>query len=88
MPEDCDERTVDIVRRLASYVDANPRACDTALGIARWWLQCDDAAPVQKALHWMTAHGLMEELPAADGRLRYRRIGTPEQFASALQRLA
>jgi len=85
MPADCDERTVETVRRLASYVVVNPRACDTAPGIATWWLELDDVALVQQALDWMTAHGLMEELTAADGRLRYRRIGTPEQFAAAVQ---
>ena len=88
MPEDCDEKVVDIVRRLASYVDANPLACDTPPGIARWWLQVDfDEASVQQALDWMTVHGLMERLVAADGRLRYRRIGSAESFASALASL-
>ena len=88
MREDSDEKVVDIVRRLASYVDANPRACDTPPGITRWWLQVEfDESLVQQALDWMIAHGLMEKLVAADGRLRYRRIGTPENFAAALASL-
>ena len=88
MPQDCD-KVVDIVRRLASYVDANPLACDAAPGIARWWLQAEfeDVADVQHALDWMTAHGLMEELVAVDGRLRYRRVGTAAEFAAALASL-
>ena len=76
------------MRRLASYVDANPLSCDTPPGIACWWLQMDfDEARVQQALDWMTAHGLMQRVVAADGRLRYRRIGTAEHFASALASL-
>jgi hypothetical protein len=89
MPEKCDDKVRDIVRRLAGYVDVNPLACDTPTGIARWWLQIEfeDEATVQQALDWMTAHGLMEKLVAADGRFRYRRIGTAERFASELASL-
>lgn len=86
MPEDRDERKFEIVRRLASYVDANPFACDSPAGIARWWLQLDvdDTAALQQALAWMQAQHLMEEIVAADGRLRYRRIGGKQQFEQAL----
>lgn len=89
MPEQRDDKVFEIVRRIAGYVDANPRACDTWTGIARWWLHADieETAPLQQALEWMTTHQLMEETVAADGRLRYRRVGTQEQFAEALARL-
>lgn len=89
MPEQRDDKVFEIVRRLASYVEANPRACDTWTGIACWWLHADieEIEPLQQALEWMKDHGLMEEAVAADGRLRYRRIGTPEQFAVALASL-
>lgn len=86
MPEDRDDKELEIVRRLAGYVDANPFACDSSAGIARWWLHLDieDTGPLQQALAWMLAQQLMEEIVAADGRLRYRRIGTKEQFDRAL----
>ena len=86
MPEQLDRKVVDIVRRLAGYLDANQYACDTAAGIARWWLRIDpeDTVYVQQALAWLKAHELIEELAAADGRLRYRRLGTSERFASVM----
>lgn len=86
MPEDRDEKKFEIVRRLASYVDANPFACDSPTGIARWWLhlEVEDTASLQQALAWMQARHLMEEIVAPDGRLRYRRIGAKEQFELAL----
>ena len=89
MPEDRDEKVFEMVRRVADYVDANPRACDTPTGIARWWLHADieETEALQRALDWMKARRLMEATTAVDGRLRYRRIGTPEQFASALASL-
>lgn len=88
MPEPSANEVPELVRRLCHYVGANPRACDTLPGIARWWLDMDpDDAPVQQALNWMIAKDLMEELIAADGRRRYRRIGTDAQLAAALAEL-
>ncbi|CAN7461966.1 hypothetical protein [Paraburkholderia hospita] len=64
-----------IVRALAAYLRDNPLACDTPQGVALWWLpQGCDITPEQSlaALKWMQCNGLVEQLAAADGRLRYR----------------
>jgi hypothetical protein len=72
-----------IVSRLSQYWREHPDACDTSSGIARWWIDVDpqpvSAAQVEAALEWMSACGLVESLPAADGRVRYRRAGTAAQ---------
>jgi hypothetical protein len=89
MPDPSDSEVAELVRRLCRYVGANPRACDTLSGIACWWLDVDpDDVPIQQALNWMTSHELMEELIAADGRRRYRRICTDAQLAAAVATLA
>lgn len=63
------------VRELTKYLRANPLACDTAEGIGRWWLVAHPVSTetLVQALDWMKREGLVEELTAADGRLRYRR---------------
>lgn len=66
------------VQMLARYLRAHPHVCDTAEGIAHWWLM--DLAPptvVEEALDWMVQHGVLEPLPAADGRTRMRRVADP-----------
>jgi Fe2+ or Zn2+ uptake regulation protein len=68
-----------LVRLLTRYLRDNPLACDTAEGIARWWLA--SAAPINtvtlmRALDRMQASGAIEMLRAADGRVRYRRRQT------------
>ena len=89
MPERSDREVAEIVRRLCRYVGANPRACDTLSGIARWWLVVEpDEVPLQEALNWMIAHEVMEELIAADRRHRYRRTCSDAQLAAALDGLA
>ena len=84
MEDDPDEAA--LVRALVSYVRINPLACDTADGICRWWLPPPrvSQAKLLEALNWMKRHGLMEELIAADGRLRYRRSATDEQLQAAV----
>lgn len=50
-------------------------ASDTASGIHRWWLQSDprwDIGTVTRALGQLVEAGLLDELPALDGRVRYR----------------
>ena len=74
---------------LATYLYANPYACDTAEAIGRWWFA---AAPVPLetlllVLEWMKREGLMEELTATDGRLRYRRRATDAQLQVVIVRL-
>jgi hypothetical protein len=64
------------VRELSRHWCANPLACDTPDGMLRWWLTSTGVKridAVAAALTWMKARGLVEELHAADGRVRYRR---------------
>ncbi len=65
-----------IAQQLARYLRDHPDGCDTAEGIARWWIDPDETAvPVavtEAALQWMTACQLLETLHAADGRIRFR----------------
>lgn len=81
-----DPDKADLVCALVSYVKANPLACDTADGICRWWLGPPRVSQEKllEALDWMKRRGLMEELIAADGRLRYRRSATDEQLQAAV----
>lgn len=80
-----------LVRHLARYLRTNPFACDTCEGIERWWLASDPplALPqLQQALDWMVARALLERLPAADGRVRYRRAPLDQAGEDTLRRLA
>lgn len=65
-----------IAQQLARYLRDHPDGCDTAEGIARWWMDPLEATVpevmMEAALAWMTACQLMETLHAADGRIRYR----------------
>lgn len=81
-----------IVSHLSRYWRQHPDACDTAEGIARWWIDLEPqpvpAALVQGALGWMSACGVVEALHAIDGRVRYRRAGTGAELAAKLDALA
>jgi hypothetical protein len=76
-----------IIDALARYLRDNPRACDTAEGIRRWWLppdlECTDEA-VSVALEWMKRQQLIDMTTAADGRQRFSRTGTGDQFDAVL----
>lgn len=66
-----------VVEALRRYMSDNPQACDTPDGIARWWLHArHTAAVVERALESLLQQGLLERMPAADGRVRYRRADT------------
>jgi Fe2+ or Zn2+ uptake regulation protein len=69
-----------IVRALAKYLRANPLACDAPDGIIRWWLASQSVSmeKLLQALDWMKQQGLVQEMEAADGRLRYRRSASDE----------
>lgn len=78
-----------IAQQLARYLRHHPDGCDTAEGIARWWLAPDEAAApvavIEAALEWMTACQLMEALHAADGRIRYRLASDAADIHGKLQ---
>lgn len=84
MPKRPDKR--EVVRALALYLRANPRACDSVDGIRRWWLAAHPVTTedLMEALQWMKDHGLVEELSAIDGRLRYRRCGPEAALQAAI----
>ena len=68
-----------IVRTLARYLDRHPNACDTLLGIERWWLEPQMSirhSDLALALQWMEQNGLVQHTTAADGRVRYGRADT------------
>jgi hypothetical protein len=77
-----DAGTDRVVRVLAEYLQANPSACDTADGIGRWWIGAYrfSAEELVQALERMKRQGLLEELVAVDGRLRYRRCASEAQL--------
>src|SRR5262245_36430141 len=75
MPDD--NAVAELVQQISGYLRDNPLACDTQEGIARWWLAegtaCDDHT-LLRALQRLQRLELVEQLRAADGRVRYRRI--------------
>jgi len=79
--------TIDLVCALALYLRANPLACDSLEGIGRWWLAAHAVSreELEHALAWMMEHGLVEEIAAADGRLRYRRCGADSLLQAAIE---
>ncbi len=75
---------------LADYLGANPYACDTSEGILRWWLDERHETVMDElmdALGQMKRAGIVEEIVAADGRRRYRRIAGDVQLAALLAAL-
>jgi hypothetical protein len=75
---------------LADYLGANPYACDTSEGILRWWLDERHETvmdELMEALGQMKRAGIVEEIVAADGRRRYRRIAGDGQLAALLAAL-
>ena len=74
-----------IVGTLAVYLHAHPFACDSAEGIGHWWFETEVAmVDLMAALEWARLHHLIEELKAADGHVRYRRLATVEQLTALI----
>jgi len=73
-----EDHVATIVRTLAVYLRANPLACDTISGIARWWVDPEvrvSTTELADALTWLTRFGALEVVATGDGRKRYRRVG-------------
>jgi hypothetical protein len=71
-----DDRRPAIRRALLRYLRANPQACDTAAGIARWWLPQAlqaSAAELQPLLERLCRSGRLQRFDTGDGRRFYRR---------------
>ncbi len=84
--------TAHTVQQLSHYLWRHPNACDTADGIARWWLLGAHTSPplplVMSALDHLVALGLLQAHRAADGRVRYRRPAPDAAHDAQLQALA
>jgi hypothetical protein len=66
----------DITRALSRHLRINPLACDTLEGISQWWgpNTFADRQQLALALRRLQEAGVLEEVHAADGRVRYRRV--------------
>jgi hypothetical protein len=84
--------TAHTVQQLSHYLWRHPNACDTAEGIARWWLLGARTPPplpvVLSALDHLVALGLLQAHRATDGRVRYRRPPADAAHDAQLQALA
>lgn len=70
-----DACVLDALRR---YLGDNPLACDSADGIARWWLRAAYAPRrVEAALQQLLSDGVLMRQSAADGRVRWKRSASP-----------
>ncbi|WP_341892305.1 hypothetical protein [Variovorax sp. YR752] len=74
------------VLQLARHLRAHPLACDSAEGIAQWWLAAEPASTkvLAGALDWMVARGVLEQSAGQDGRRRYRRLGDDRALDAAV----
>jgi Fe2+ or Zn2+ uptake regulation protein len=73
--ESDDPDVTTVVSQINIYLREHPNSADTAEGIARWWFASvprPTTEQVRVALRWMEALGVVEALPAADGKVRYR----------------
>ena len=76
-----------IICALVRYLRANPLACDSASGIARWWLQPEIHVSMEALMHaleWLKQRGIVEQSAGTDGRTRYRRRGNDEALDAAV----
>jgi len=76
-----------VVVCLARYLSAHPNACDSASGIAGWWLPSGNEVPMEvlmRALERLTLQGVLVAATGADGRVRYRRSGDDQVLERAI----
>ena len=77
-----------LVGTLAVYLRAHPFACDSAEGIRQWWFETEVAMDdLMTALEWMQLNHVVEELKAADGHVRYRRLVAVEQLSGLIAQM-
>jgi hypothetical protein len=75
-----------IVEQLAQHLRQHPLACDSAVGIAQWWLPQEPASSqlLEQALAWLVRYGALVEIVGQDGRRRFRRAGDDQALAAAV----
>ena len=70
------DRTHLLRRALAHYLRSNGQACDSASGIARWWMPPGldvGEAELEPVLAELVARGLLRQFSTLDGSCLYRR---------------
>jgi len=84
------DRTPALRRALSHYLRINAQACDTAAGIARWWMPegldvCEkELLPL---LDEMCVRGLLTSFSTLDGNWLYRRLRVDAASDRELERL-
>ena len=76
-----------VIRQLLVYADVFPQASDSAIGIARWWIEPAEGVDMQvlaDALDFLTAQGVFAEAVGADGRRRWRRLASTAHLRRVL----
>lgn len=79
-----------LVQMLSRYLHDHPFASDTPDGISAWWLQRSwhvHETAICAALARLVCAGLIEEMRAPDGRVRYRRVQTDDAVAALRRRI-
>ena len=77
-------------RTLSSYLRTNAQACDTADGIARWWMlpHIDvSEAEVLPLLDELREKGLVTRFSTLEGRWLYRRLSIDARSDHELERM-
>jgi hypothetical protein len=77
-------------RTLSSYLRTNPQACDTADGIARWWMLPHvgvSEAEVRPLLDELLDKGLVTRFSTIEGRWLYRRSSVDAYSDRELERM-
>lgn len=81
-----------LVRVLAGYMRANPKACDTCEGVRDWWLGSRGGGAtlrdVQEALDTLVDYGVVVRVVALDGKVRYRCASDDAATLARLEQLA